>query len=219
MDIFLKILSFVLAGGIAYLLGSVNMAIIITRLIKKEDIRDYGSGNAGMTNVLRTVGKGAAIFCLIGDFAKGAIAVIVGNLIVNNITEYTHIGGYIAAACVVLGHMFPIYYGFKGGKGILATAGALLMLDWLALVILLLVFIAVVALTRTVSIGSIIAAGGYPVVVFILGVMQTTTSRPLWAETILAACIGGLVVFMHRNNIKRLIAGEESKLGKKKGEE
>ena len=154
----------VLIGSIliAYLLGSVNFAIIITKLFKKGDIRDYGSGNAGMTNVLRTVGKGAAALTLLGDFSKGILSVLIMRLLMFlccGITD-TSLLDYIVALAALMGHLFPVFYGFKGGKGILVSAGAMLILNPWSLLICLAVFLLFACLTRYISAGSI-AAGNW----------------------------------------------------------
>lgn len=199
----------------AYLLGSVNFAIIFTRLFAKEDIRDFGSGNAGMTNVLRTVGKGAATLTFAGDFAKGALAVLIARLLFVFVAKQPDffIGEYLAAFCGLLGHCFPIFYGFKGGKGIAVSAGAMVVLSPLAFVFCLAAFLIFFLITKIVSVGSLAAAVVFPIAIFVL---SATASRehPLW-RTGLALLIALMVIFMHRANIVRLIRGEESSFRKK----
>ncbi len=215
MEIFLQILALLLAAVAAYLIGSINFAIIITRLFAKKDIRDYGSGNAGMTNVLRTLGKGPAVLVTLGDFCKGVAAVLVGRLILQllggGIPFY---GDYFLGLFAMLGHCFPIFYGFRGGKGILVSAGVILVLNWRVLLIILAVFLIVVAFTRTVSLGSISAAAAYPVSTLIVDLLRKAPHPFLNALS--ALVIGGIVIFMHRSNIKRLLNGTENKLGQKK---
>lgn len=215
MEIFLQILALLLAAVAAYLIGSINFAIIITRLFAKKDIRDYGSGNAGMTNVLRTLGKGPAVLVTLGDFCKGVAAVLVGRLILQllggGIPFY---GDYFLGLFAMLGHCFPIFYGFRGGKGILVSAGVILVLNWRVLLIILAVFLIVVAFTRTVSLGSISAAAAYPVSTLIVDLLRKAPHPFLNALS--ALVIGGIVILMHRSNIKRLLNGTENKLGQKK---
>lgn len=215
MEIFLQILALLLAAVAAYLIGSINFAIIITRLFAKKDIRDYGSGNAGMTNVLRTLGKGPAVLVTLGDFCKGVAAVLVGRLILQllggGIPFY---GDYFLGLFAMLGHCFPVFYGFRGGKGILVSAGVILVLNWRVLLIILAVFLIVVAFTRTVSLGSISAAAAYPVSTLIVDLLRKAPHPFLNALS--ALVIGGIVIFMHRSNIKRLLNGTENKLGQKK---
>ena len=215
MEIFLQILALLLAAVAAYLIGSINFAIIITRLFAKKDIRDYGSGNAGMTNVLRTLGKGPAVLVTLGDFCKGVAAVLVGRLILQllggGIPFY---GDYFLGLFAMLGHCFPVFYGFRGGKGILVSAGVILVLNWRVLLIILAVFLIVVAFTKTVSLGSISAAAAYPVSTLIVDLLRKAPHPFLNALS--ALVIGGIVIFMHRSNIKRLLNGTENKLGQKK---
>ena len=213
------ILSIILAAICAYLLGSINFAIIVSRLFAHKDIRDFGSGNAGLTNVLRTFGKGPAAIVLLGDFLKGVLAVVIGNLLFRYLggVEGFMLGGYIAAFFAVLGHIYPVFHGFKGGKGILITAGVMLVLDPWVLCVILGVFILVVLLTRYVSLGSVCAAISYP---FATLAVELIMDRPTaWVDAGLALLIAGIVIFMHRSNIKRLVNHTESKLGQKKKEE
>lgn len=210
------ILSVVLAAICAYLLGSINSAIIVTRLFAHEDIRHFGSGNAGLTNVLRTLGKGPAAFVLIGDFLKGVLAVVIGNILfryLGGVTDFM-LGGYISAFCAVLGHVYPIFHGFKGGKGILITAGVMVVLDYRVFCIILGVFIIFVLFSKIVSLGSIAAAVSYPFAT--LGVELLTHQKTAVLDACMALLITVLVIFMHRANIKRLINGTEPKLGQKK---
>ena len=184
----------------AYLIGSINPAIIISKKYFDDDIRTHGSGNAGATNTLRTFGKKTAAIIFALDLLKAALAVGIGSLILTR-----SIGGAIAGLFVILGHTFPIYYKFKGGKGVACTAMVILMLSPASFVILLPAFIIIVALTRFVSLGSIIAVMLYP---FFNSIFYTSEGF----ITLSAFCTMLLVVFMHRENIKRLLAGKESKV-------
>ncbi|WHH59866.1 glycerol-3-phosphate 1-O-acyltransferase PlsY [Petroclostridium sp. X23] len=192
----------VLAAIISYLLGSINSSILVGRLWANVDIRNYGSGNAGATNTLRTLGKSAAVVVLLGDVLKGVIGVIIGKYIAGDL------GMLAAGVACVLGHNFPVYFGFKGGKGILTSAAVVFMVNWKIGLILLLLVIAIIAITRYVSLGSIIGAGLYPVVVFL---MDNRGSEFI----IFAFCIAVLAVYRHKENIKRLFEGTESKIGSK----
>ncbi|MDD6032625.1 MAG: glycerol-3-phosphate 1-O-acyltransferase PlsY [Oscillospiraceae bacterium] len=216
MENFLFVLSLVLAGVLAYLIGSMNFAIIVTRLLAHKDIRDFGSGNAGMTNVLRTLGKGPAVLVTVGDFCKGLVSVLLGHLLVQWIggTEPPYYLDYIIALLVMLGHCFPVFYGFKGGKGILVSAGVILALNPPVLLGLLVIFLIVVACTRIVSVASITVAAAYPVLTLLWGLWQGTPH--LLGATLSALVIGGIVIWMHRSNIRRLLDGTENKFGKKK---
>ena len=204
---------------VPYLLCGINTAIIVTRIKSGEDIRNLGSGNAGLTNTLRTQGKIAALFVLIGDVAKGVLSIIIVwlcFLFIAGTDARTASTGYewvlyAAGVFATLGHMFPVYYGFKGGKGVLVTVSVLLAINWIPAVILLGIFALVVALTRYVSLGSCIAAALYPVAVLIFGIMESNPSTAL--NVVFSAIIGAMIIIMHRQNIKRLINHTEKKLG------
>ncbi len=216
MQIFRLVLALVLSGVVAYLIGSVNFAIIVTRIFTHEDIRKYGSGNAGMTNVLRTLGKGPAALVTIGDFCKGVLAVLISYLLLRTVggTEPPFYTNYVVAVMVLLGHCFPVFYGFRGGKGILVSAGVILVLNPLILLALLAIFLVVVIASRIVSLASITVAVAYPILTLIFGLVGQDPYL-LW-DVLVALCVGGAVVWMHRANIRRLIDGTEHKFGQKK---
>ncbi len=190
---------------IPYLIGSINPAIIFSKKIYHDDIRMHGSGNAGTTNTLRTYGKKMAALIFALDLLKAAVAVVIGSLIIT-----LEIGGAIAGIFVILGHTFPIYYKFKGGKGVASMAGVVLLLSPISFVILLILFIAIVLLTRFVSLGSIMCSMLLP----LLAVAFSNVGFIPFSCIIIMV----LIVFMHRENIKRLMSGSESKisLGSKK---
>lgn len=212
-------LCIILTALISYFWGSLNSAIIVVRLLKHEDVRTKGSGNAGLTNVLRVYGKGPAIVTLLCDLFKGVIAVVAARLIVTNVFDVTFFGdslfiGYIAGLFVMLGHIFPIYYGFHGGKGVLLAATTLIAMDPLTCVLSLAVFFILLAATKYVSVGSICAAVAYPVFTIITQTIRNVDGR--LEHFILAAVIGALIIYMHKPNIQRLRAGTENKFGQKK---
>ena len=204
----LMLLAVLLCMASAYLIGSINPAIIISKKYFNDDIRTHGSGNAGTTNTLRTYGIkiAAVIFAL--DLIKAAVAIAIGSLILTRA-----IGGAVAGLFVILGHNFPIYYKFKGGKGVACTAMVILILSPASFVILLPVFIAIVALTRFVSLGSIISVMLFPL-------LTSVFYKQDGFVTLAAFAIMLIVVFMHRENIKRLLEGKESKIsfGKSRAE-
>ena len=215
----INILGFAICIVLGYLLGSFNTAIVICKLMDKGDVRAHGSGNAGMTNMLRTYGKVPAALTLLGDFFKGAIAIWFGrylySLLVADVTDYQLLCvSYAIAIAALLGHTFPVFFGFKGGKGILVTAGVILALNPMVLVILLAIFLIFTLSTRIVSVGSIVVAIAYPIVTFVIKMSSDILS--LTTETIACALMAILVLFMHRENIKRLIDGTENKFGSKK---
>jgi len=197
----LRILLIILCAVIGYLLGSANSSLIVGRFYG-VDIRKHGSGNAGTTNTLRTLGKLPALLVLAGDALKGVIACLAGLLIEGDT------GLMAAGLASVLGHNWPLYFGFKGGKGVLTSAAVLFMMDWRIGLVLLVVFAAVVGITRYVSLGSIISAAAFPVLSLI---MNRGTEFILFA-----LFLAVLVIIRHRANIKRLIEGTESKLGARK---
>ena len=215
----LTTVAFVLLSVVAaYLLGSINSAIIVSRVLYKDDIRRHGSGNAGLTNVLRTYGKGAALLTLVGDMLKTALSIFIAGFLLGFNYQmgisFNEGWCYIAALFSVIGHIFPIFYGFKGGKGVLSTATAALILTPIVFVVLLLLFIGIVALSKYVSLGSISAASLYPVLVSAyIKVFFNVTPGMLILSVILLAI---LIVWCHRENIKRISDRTERKLSFKK---
>ncbi len=199
---------------IGYLLGSLNFAIIISKLKYRDDIRKYGSGNAGMTNMMRTYGTAAGVFTLLGDLLKGVAAVMIAELLFGEATAY------ITGIACILGHVFPCWYGFKGGKGVAVTAAMLLALEPTVFVVLLATFILIVLITRYISLGSIMGALLYPVA---LSKFYPITHNEVFGlhYVIIMICsviIALLIVYLHRENMKRLLAGKENKFAfKKKG--
>ena len=202
---------------IPYLLGSINPAIMLSNKMYHDDIRTHGSGNAGTTNTLRTYGKKAAIIVLVLDMLKAAIAVSIGALIM----PY-HIGGAIAGIFVVLGHMFPIYYKFRGGKGVACLVSVVLIMSPLSFCIVFPLFVALVLLTRYVSLASIMCSFLLPLIHNAFYVKGADNPSNAWI-TAAFTVIMVLVIFKHRENLKRLLAGKESKvsfgLGAKKERE
>jgi glycerol-3-phosphate acyltransferase PlsY len=219
------VLCLVLTIVIPYLLCGINSAIIVTKLKTGQDIRTLGSGNAGLTNVLRTQGKVSALFVLIGDVFKGVLSVLIIRLCFFliagiDITYYNPESGesylWIAYLCGIsgaLGAIFPVYFGFKGGKGILVTVSILITVEWLPALLLLGIFIVIVAITRYVSLGSVIAAACYPITICVLSLLRHDPG--VWYNTLCTASIAFLLIFMHRSNIKRLLSHTEKKLGQK----
>lgn len=210
---------------IPYLLGSLNFAIIISKLVYKEDIRTFGSGNAGATNMLRTYGKGAAAATFLGDLLKTVIAVLFGSLTLG----YFHGGACIAGFFAVLGHIFPIFSHFRGGKGVASAATvAILMncysLEGLLLIgILLLFFIIIVVGTKYVSLGSVVTFLFYPLLQAKLNItypVETASGAFEWHPrpylVFLTILLAVVIAVKHIPNLKRIRAGEESKISFKK---
>lgn len=200
---------------VPYLLGSCSFAIVVSKLLYHKDIRSFGSGNAGMTNVLRTFGKGAAALTLLGDAGKGAVAVLLVRLLYNpQNPELKIIAVYTAALLAVLGHIFPLYFGFKGGKAVSCTAGCVLAINIWVLIPSLTVFFIVFLISKMVSLGSICAATAYPVFTALYYYFFVGEHTVL--ATVGASLVWVLIVWMHRTNIKRILSGTEYKFGSKK---
>ena len=195
-------------GIISYLIGSVNFSIILSRAISGKDIRESGSGNAGATNMLRTHGKKMGVITLLLDVVKGVVCVLIA---VSALPAAAL--PYIAGVCVILGHNFPLYFKFKGGKGVATSLGVVLVLDWKVGLIVGLCAIAVMAATRYVSLGSVLGGGAYIVVE---AVKMFVTHDVIVVRLICVIIMGGLLIGRHHANIKRLLNGTENKLGGKK---
>ena len=200
---------YVLVGLVAYLIGSINFAIIFSKKFAGFDVREKGSKNAGTTNVLRTVGKKAAILTLICDILKGVVAVLLAMLAAKIWKESdVEVLKYLAGLFAIIGHTFPVYYGFKGGKGVATSLGVLLVVNPQIGGICLVFALVIMAATKWVSLGSIAAATLFP----ILTVFMTDN----FGAKVISVIIGLLVIFNHRANIKRLKDGTENKLSFKK---
>ncbi|MBQ9083437.1 MAG: glycerol-3-phosphate 1-O-acyltransferase PlsY [Clostridia bacterium] len=190
-------LLYTLAVVAGYLIGSISCSVVLTKLHYKTDVRTQGSGNAGATNVARVFGMKAGVLTLLGDVLKTVVSMLIGKLLGGDV------GLALAGGACLIGHAWPIYFKFKGGKGISVGAGLALMVDWRILVIIASVFAIVFILTRIVSAASVCAAVSIVPAVLIVG-------APL-APTIMICCAGPLVIWLHRSNIVRLIKGEEKK--------
>ena len=195
---------------ISYLLGSVNLSIILSKLMGKGDIREHGSGNAGTTNTLRTLGKLPAIIVLIWDILKGVISVLLAKWIItlgvdpsntDLIAMNRDYAMVISAIAAVLGHNFPIYFGFKGGKGVATSLGVIIAIEWPIAVACAVFAIVMMLLTRMVSVGSVLVAILYPILTFFLGNEFNNRMIYLTFALILAAS----VLIRHRANIKRIL--------------
>lgn len=201
---FLTGLALAITAICAYLLGGLNFGIIISSMRYRDDVRRHGSGNAGMTNMLRTYGKKAAVLTLAGDVLKTVIALYLGCIIAGE----DNFAPYIASIFCIIGHVLPIYYNFKGGKGVAVSAAAVLILDPVAFLILFLLFAIIVGFTKYVSLGSVICMLVFPLI------MQNLNGYGL--HVIFSLIMGLIVVFCHRENIKRLLNHTESKISFKK---
>ena len=205
------IYSAILSALVAYLLGSINSSIIVSKMYGEKDIRKKGSGNAGATNTLRVVGAKAAVFVVIGDALKGVLAILCARLISERVFSLQNdlYSVYFAASAVVIGHVFPLYFGFKGGKGIMTAISVIFMLDWKIALILVGVFAIFIILFNYVSLSSCVSAVVYPFVVYYM-------HKNNLVFLISAILIAVIALAKHRTNIVRLIKGNESKLIKSK---
>lgn len=214
------VLKYISVIVISYLLGSLNFSIIFSRSIAKKDIRESGSGNAGATNMLRTYGKKFAVLTMIGDILKVALAIIITFAFLGESMRYLFgfpqeeseirrvmlYKAFSGLFCVI-GHIFPVFFKFKGGKGVAACTGMVIMIDWRIAAILFVIFIAVVLISKWISLGSLVIAVLYPV---LIGVFYKDITL------VLAALLFSAIVFIaHRENIKRLIKGNENKISLK----
>lgn len=208
-------MEYIIIAIIAYLIGSINFSILISKKKAGYDIRQKGSGNAGTTNMLRNLGKKYAAITLICDVLKGVVAIVIA-IIVGNILEDTNkaLLVQIAGVAVVIGHTFPIFFGFKGGKGVATSLGILLMTNWQLGLICLVFALVLMALTRVVSMGSIAAAILYPILTLFVGgghyiVESSGLGNGYFIYSVILAVI---VIFNHRENIKRILSGTENKI-------
>lgn len=209
------VIIFVVIAVLSYLLGSLNFGIIISRKFKDDDVRTHGSGNAGATNMTRSYGKIWGILTVLLDMAKVAVAIFITLLVVDQLGEYklaewfvgentTVIVKSFAGFFCVLGHIFPCFFKFKGGKGVATCGGMVFMIDWHVALILLMLFIMVVFITRYVSLGSLVMAFFYPIFMYMFYHSAILT---------VIALVFSLIVFVaHRENIKRLVKHTENKI-------
>lgn len=215
-------LCYIIMLAVPYLLGGINTSIIVTKIKTGKDIRTLGSGNAGLTNTLRTQGKATAVVVLLGDVLKAVLAVLLvrwaflllADVRTNDLAAGMKWVEYMACFMAVVGHVFPVYYGFKGGKGVLAAISGIFVLDWRTGCVLLGVFIILVAITRYVSLGSVVSSSLFFAVTALFGALLDKDPSVI-ANAIIGAFTGGLIVFMHRGNIQRLLNHTEKKLGEK----
>lgn len=198
---------------ISYLIGSVSFAIVISKFFFKQDIRNFGSGNAGMTNMMRTFGKPAAFATFAGDFLKGVLAVFIARQMAGSLDVVTRdICIYVAVGGALLGHLKPIYFGFKGGKGISVAFGAMMAATPVTTSLAFVMWALILIASKMVSLASILCVIGYSVFTFIAYGMGYSSLPNVVAGVIFPAAI----VYAHRSNITRILNGTENKIGQKK---
>ena len=203
----INIYAVIIAIG-AYLIGSINFSILLSRIILGKDIRQSGSGNAGATNMLRTYGKKMGVLTLLLDLLNGIVVIVVCRLMSIG-EEWT----YIAGVCVALGHNYPIFFGFKGGKGVATSLGVAFVLDWQIGILVAVIGVSVIAITRYVSLGSMLG-GAIFIVAEIFKMIYLGEFNII--KAVCSIILGGLLIYRHRTNIIRLLNGTENKLGAKK---
>ena len=189
---------------VSYFLGCINGSVMTSHFIIRDDVRRHGSGNAGLTNFYRTYGAKYALLVIAIDMGKTAVAALIGGYMFRHVTGDWMLGVLLAGLGCELGHMFPVFFGLKGGKGILSGGTLVWFLDWRVGLIAWGLFIALWLLSRYVSLGSVFGAGSMPF-------SMLAFLRPGWLHIVLGFLIAGLVVYCHRGNIQRLLTGTESK--------
>ena len=204
--------TYIIIAIIAYAIGSINFSVLISKKMAGFDVREKGSGNAGSTNMLRSVGKKAAALTLLCDILKGVVAILIALIagkIVKNVDRAVLV--QIAGILVVVGHTFPIFFEFKGGKGVATSLGVIMMINWKIGLICLVFALAIMAFSRMVSMGSVGAAILFPVLTLFINtnfIVEASGMKYFIFSVILAA----IVIFNHRANIKRIANGTENKL-------
>lgn len=212
------VLSLLLAAAFGYFLGSLNFAIIIVRIMKGKDIRTMGSNNAGLTNTYRCCGPVCALLTLIGDVCKGVIAVSLSKLVASSLgagfspdNDVMYIG-FIAGLAAILGHIYPIYYNFKGGKGVLVGVASFIVIEPRVFLALIIIFAVILAISKYVSIASIIATAYCPLAILLMSwIVDGCSFGRSFLYMILSLPMVVMVIYMHRSNIERLMNGTETK--------
>ena len=198
------VISIVITAVVAYLLGNLNGAVVVSRIVAHEDVRTRGSGNAGLTNFTRNYGAASSIFVIAIDVGKAVAACLLGGMLLEDYGHYMD-GVALGGLFVILGHDFPALLGFKGGKGILSGVTVALMLDWRIGLFVFGIFLLAYALTKYVSLGSVLSSGAFGPIYAVAHWGEG------WFPIVVGFILSALLVWMHRSNIVRLIKGEERK--------
>ena len=205
----MDVLAYLAIAVIAYLLGSISTGMLVSKAMGGPDLHKVGSGNTGATNALRTMGKKGGAIVFAGDVLKALLACLIGRLWMGQN------GALLAGLFVILGHNWPVFFGFKGGKGVLVAGGAILAVQPILLPVLTVVFLLCLVPTGMVSLGSIAMAASYPVLTLIYGLLKGFAADDLIVCVVGAAIMGGMVIWMHRANIQRIREGKEYRFGSK----
>ena len=213
-------INYVVVAVVCYLIGSISFSVIFTKKLAGFDVREKGSGNAGTTNVLRTAGKFPALLTLVCDILKGVVAILVALLVGQMISADAKTRALlvqIAGVCVILGHTFPVFFKFKGGKGVATSLGVILMINWEIGLICLVFALILMALSRMVSLGSLAAAILFPILCMFTDEHYLVGGKEAhFAYIIFGIILAIIVIYNHRENIKRLAEGTENKISFKK---
>ncbi|HIS52903.1 MAG TPA: glycerol-3-phosphate 1-O-acyltransferase PlsY [Candidatus Onthomonas avicola] len=197
-------LAIVAVALVSYFLGCCNSSIIVSKYLLGDDVRNHGSGNAGLTNFYRVYGKKNVVLVILIDVLKGLISCLIGGAILGSLAGWPVLGRYIAGLFCLLGHVFPCMFGFRGGKGILSGGAIVLMLDWRIALVVWGLFLILVAVSRMVSLGSMAAAIAFPIMTWVI--------YRSWILLAISVCISILILWRHKDNAKRIAHGEENKL-------
>ena len=221
------VIMLIIALVVSYLIGSINFALIVSKIFVKKDVRKMGSGNAGMTNVIRTVGIVPGIITFVGDFGKGLAAPLIAkfllfpyiaenapDFIANFLTpEY---GVYFCGFLCIIGHAYPIFFGFRGGKGVSTSIAVLFCINWIVAAFVLTTFLVLFLITKIISIGSVLGAVEFPIFNFLINYNKGLDTIELVYIVVLSVLIASLVFLKHKDNIIRLSKGEEKQLSSHK---
>lgn len=193
-------MNYILIAIISYLLGNLSFAFILGKVLMKKDVREYGSGNSGATNAIRAFGAKVGVMAFAGDVLKGVAAVMIGKMLLGEM------GGYLAGIFVIIGHNWPVLLNFKGGKGVAATIGVMLMISPLVSLICFIIGLSIAFFTRMVSLGSIVGMALAPLAVLIF-------VRPFNISLfVFCLFVSSMSIYRHKENIKRILKGKENKL-------
>ena len=221
------VIMLIIALVVSYLIGSINFALIVSKIFVKKDVRKMGSDNAGMTNVIRTVGIVPGIITFVGDFGKGLAAPLIAkfllfpyiaenapDFIANFLTpEY---GVYFCGFLCIIGHAYPIFFGFRGGKGVSTSIAVLFCINWIVAAFVLTTFLVLFLITKIISIGSVLGAVEFPIFNFLINYNKGLDTIELVYIVVLSVAIASLVFLKHKDNIIRLNKGEEKQLSSHK---
>lgn len=214
----MTIVKFIIIAVISYLIGSLNFSILISHKVGKKDIREMGSGNAGATNMFRSYGKKLGMITMLADILKAVVAILIAMAIVGNddISKFPYIVKSFAGFFCVMGHLYPVFFKFKGGKGVATCAGMILILDWRVFLIEFVIFVLCILIFKMVSLGSVVMAFSYPFLTYFLYHTNANAaggeSKERIIVTAIAALFGIIVIYKHKENIKRICQKKENKM-------